>query len=107
MNTSQIIQIVSMLGSAIGGIFVSKGLLTSDQLTTIVGALGTMIAAGITIWATLPRQQISAAAKLPQVATVSLHDPALAQSIPAQNVVPAPQPPSSLAQAASQVAPKP
>jgi hypothetical protein len=46
MTSDTIWQIVRYALLALGGFFTNKGLITSDQLTTIIGALGTLFTAG-------------------------------------------------------------
>ncbi len=46
MTSDTIWQIARYALLALGGFLTNKGLITSDQLTTIIGALGTLFTAG-------------------------------------------------------------
>jgi hypothetical protein len=46
MTSDTIWQIVRYALLALGGFFTNKGLITNDQLTSIIGALGTLFTAG-------------------------------------------------------------
>ncbi len=72
MNADVIWQIVRYALLAIGGFFTGKGYLTSDQLTAVIGALGTLFT---TIWGIYIKYGTTsvpdAVAARPDVTTVS------------------------------------
>ncbi|RTL49778.1 MAG: hypothetical protein EKK40_15690 [Bradyrhizobiaceae bacterium] len=72
MTSDTIWQIVRYALLALGGFFINKGLITSDQLTAIIGALGTLFTAGWGIYVKYgTRATTSDAAMRSDVPTVS------------------------------------
>jgi hypothetical protein len=72
MNSDSVWQIIRYILLAAGGYFTNKGILTGDQLTAIIAALGTLFTAGWGIYVKYGTKAttIAAAAK-PSVPTVS------------------------------------
>lgn len=84
MNSDQIGGIVRAILSAVGGYFVGKGFLDASTLTTIVGAVTTLIVTGWSLWTNSTTAMIASVAEKPEVTKVVA--PSLASSIPAANV---------------------
>lgn len=72
MTSDTVWQIVRYILIAIGGYFTNKGYVTGDQLTGIIGALGTLFTAAWGIWVKFGTKATTAqAAASPSVPVVS------------------------------------
>lgn len=79
MNTAQIASAARLLVVFLGGIAVSRGWATQEQvdflsdatmLTAIVGGVAAVVAAGYGIWQRRPAGIVASAAKLPEVSEI-------------------------------------
>lgn len=72
MTSDSVWQIIRYLLIAVGGYFTNKGIITADQWTAIVSALGTLFVAGWGIYVKFGTKATTAsAAASPAVPTVS------------------------------------
>ncbi|AWI89196.1 hypothetical protein C0214_13565 [Methylobacterium sp. DM1] len=96
MNTAQIASAARILIVFLGGIAVSRGWATQDQidflsdatmLTAIVGGVAALVAAVYGVWMRRPAGIVAQAAKLPEVAEIKAA-PALADAVSSGKVQP-------------------
>ena len=79
---------VKLIGIA-GGALVTKGVMTSDQVSTlqtalpaVAGAAGVLYAVIYSFWANRKAKQIANVANMPEVQGVVVHDQTLADQLP-------------------------
>lgn len=88
MNSEQLTSLLRTVLQFAGGIAVGRGWIDAETSTAIVGALVTI---AVTLWGLYARRNtglVAAAAAVPGVQTITAA-PALADKVPAVNVVPA------------------
>ncbi|MEN3212219.1 hypothetical protein PUR23_19605 [Methylorubrum populi] len=97
MNTAQIASAARLLIVFVGGIAVSRGWATQDQvdflsdatmLTAIIGGAAALVAAVYGVWMRRPAGIVASAAKLPEVSEIKAEQ-ALADAVPSGKVQPA------------------
>jgi hypothetical protein len=94
LNQQQILNLVQILLTAVGGIFAARGYIKPEDVQTTVGVIMTAIggvaaAAGViwSIWSNTHKNTVAAAASLPKVQTIVMTDNATAKAVPSDKVI--------------------
>ncbi|MEE7478402.1 hypothetical protein [Methylobacterium hispanicum] len=88
MNSEQLTSLLRTVLQFAGGIAVGRGWVDAETMTALVGAVVTIL---VTVWGLYARRNaglVASAAAVPGVQTIAAA-PALADKVPAANVVPA------------------
>jgi hypothetical protein len=67
MNSDQIGGLIRAVLSAVGGYFVGKGLVDASTMTTIVGAIATIVMAGWSAWSNRASGLVASVSAMPSV----------------------------------------